>query len=189
MGKQTWSWVVLIALGVSLCGCFPGAQNKSRIDYYVLEYEPPSDQDLERLSAVIRLERFSVAPPYNTSRIVYRQNAYERDTYNYHRWRAHPGDMVSYFLARDFREAGVFQAVLPHDSRFSASCVLEGAVEEFYERDGPETWEAVLGVSITLIAEQEPDVSRRVLFQESYSEQEACSRKNPVGLSREQDDT
>ncbi len=183
MGRQAWRWFALIALWVTASGCFRGGGQDARIDYYIPQYETPVVQGLAPLDAVIRLERFSVAPPYNTSRIVFSQNAYERDTYNYHRWRANPGDLVAYFLARDFRESGLFQAVLPYDSRFSASCVLEGAVDEFFERDGPEVWEAVLAVSITLMADQEPDVSRRVLYQEAYREEEACTRKNPLALT------
>jgi hypothetical protein len=56
-------------------------------------------------------------------------------------------------------------------------------VEAFYERDGADRWEAVLALSVTLIAEGEPDVSRRVLHQESYREVEPCVRKNPRSVS------
>ncbi|MCF8062633.1 MAG: PqiC family protein [Deltaproteobacteria bacterium] len=179
--KRLWVWGIVLAIAAG--GCSGMGKPQDRVDYYVLEYEAPAFQALEPVQAVIRLERFSVAPAYNTDRIVYRESAFERNTYNYHRWRANPGDMVGYFLARDLRESGLFRAVLPQDTRFSASCVLEGIVEEFYERDGPEQWEAVLALSVTLIAEGEPDVSRRVLHQNAYREVEPCVRRNPKSVS------
>lgn len=174
-------WVVVLATAVS--GCSLGGKPAERIDYYVLEYEPPVVADLEPVQAVIRVERFSVSPPYDTARIVYRESAFVRDTYNYHRWRTNPGDLVTYFLSRDLRESRLFEAVLPHESRFSTSCVLEGVVDEFYERDSAEQWEAVLGLSVSLLVEGEPDVSRRVLYQDSYREVEPCVRKNPKALA------
>lgn len=183
MRHATWRWIGGIALVLATGGCLGLGKPAYQIDHYVLEYDAPRISNLEPLSAVVRLERFSVAAPYNTNRIVYRESAYKRETYNYHQWRANPGDLVTHFLARDFRESGLFRAVLPHDSRFSASCVLEGAVEAFYERDREEAWDAVLGLSITLIADEEPDVSRRVLFQGDYQEVEPCARKNPTALS------
>lgn len=174
-------WGLILAMASA--GCSIGGKAAERIDYYVLEYEAPQTPALASVEEVLRVERFSVAPPYNTARIVYRESAFERDTYNYHRWRANPGDLVTYFLARDLRESGLFAAVLPGESRFSASCVLEGVVEEFYEHDYADRWDAVLGVSVSLIAEGEPDVSRRVLHQASYRETEPCLRKNPRALS------
>lgn len=184
MRHATWRWVGVIALALATGGCLGPSKPAYQIDHYVLEYDAPHIAHLEPLPAVVRMERFSVAAPYNTSRIVYRDSAYKRESYHYHRWRANPGDLVTHFLGRDFRESGLFRAVLPHDSRFSASCVLEGAVEAFYERDGKKAWDAVLGLNITLIADGEPDVSRRVLFQGAYSETEPCARKNPKALSK-----
>ena len=183
MRKTTWLWVVGLVLAVAAVGCSGMGKPPERIDYYVLEYESPRFQGRKPVEDVIRLERFSVAPSYNTERIVYRESAFERNTYNYHRWRANPGDMVGYFLARDLRESGLFRAVLPQETRFAATCALEGIVEEFYERDGEERWEAVLALSITLIVEGEPDVSRRVLHQKAYREVEPCDRKNPRSVS------
>lgn len=168
---------------ISAGGCAGMGKPREKVDYYVLEYESPRIPELSPIPAVVRLERFTVAPQYNTNRIVYREREFARETYNYHRWRANPGDLVTHFLARDFRESGLFKAVLPAGSRFSASCVIEGSVEEFFENDGTEQWEAVLALSITVIAEGESDVSRKVLHQGSYRASEPCVRKNPRALS------
>lgn len=183
MKQRTLQSVMVVVLALLLGSCFRSGKPADQVEHYVLEYDVPRIEGLSPLPVVVRIERFSVAPPYNSGRIIYRENAYKRESYNYHRWRANPGDQVTNFLGRDFRETGLFKAVLHHESRFSASCVLEGAVEEFYERDSENAWEAVLGVSVTLIADKEPDISKRILFQGSYREKEQCTRKNPRALS------
>jgi len=61
--------------------------------------------------------------------------------------------------------------------------VLEGSVDEFFESDKKESWEAVLSVSILLIAENEPDISKGILFQKTYRATESCKQKNPRALA------
>jgi ABC-type uncharacterized transport system auxiliary subunit len=129
------------------------------------------------------LERFSVAPPYDTDQIVYREGPYKINEYNYHRWAAGPGDLVSSFLSRDFRESGLFQAVLHTQSWSEGTYVLEGGVDEIYVKETDSGREAVLGVSVSVMAKNEPDLSKRVLFQKSYRAAEACRGKDPSALS------
>lgn len=172
-------WVLTALMVLPLGGCTGMGKPQERIDHYVFEYPAPLIPGLDPIQAVVRVERFSVAPPYNTSRIVYRDKDFTRETYNYHRWRANPGDLIAHFLYRDFRDSGLFRGVFPGGSRFPASFVLEGTVEELFELDGTEQWEAVLTLSIVLTAQAEPDSSRKVVFQGTYSEIEPCARKNP----------
>jgi ABC-type uncharacterized transport system auxiliary subunit len=179
--SRLWLWLITGFMLVG--GCSGLGKPGERINYYVLEYPSPAITGLEPIPAVVRLERFSVAPQYDTERIVYREKDFVLETYNYHRWRANPGDLVTYFLERDFRESGLFRGVLPRDSRLSPDRVLEGSVEEILEWDGPDQWEAVLAVSIALIARDEPDVSRSVLYQATYREREPCARNHPKALS------
>ena len=54
------------------------------------------------------MERFQVAPFYNTTNIIYKEASIKRNAYHYHKWRANPEDLVTYFLARDLRETGLF---------------------------------------------------------------------------------
>ncbi|MCD6295422.1 MAG: hypothetical protein J7M20_11030 [Deltaproteobacteria bacterium] len=56
-------------------------------------------------------------------------------------------------------------------------------MDEFFEWDTPEGWDAVLGVSITLVVLQEPDVSKRILFQKSYRLTKKCKEEHPRGLA------
>ena len=164
-------------------GCMNLKQPSRRIDYYTLEYDPPRLSQPEPLSSVLRLERFTIAPTYNTGHMVFRDRSFKRNTYVYHQWRANPADLVGHFLYRDIRQSGLCKAVLPHSSTFAASYVLDGSVDEFFEWDMGGQWDAILSLGITLMAEDEPDVSKRILFQKNYHARETCQRKNPQALA------
>ena len=163
--------------------CLDLKQPRNKIEYYTLEYETPKIAGLKPLPIMIRMERFSVAPSYNSNQIIYRDRSFKRDAYSYHRWRANPGDLVAHNLSRDIRRSGLFKAVLPHDSRSVSSHVMEGMVDEFFEWDTEEAWKAILSVSITLMKENEPDVSKRIIFQKGYRAIEVCEQKNPMSLA------
>jgi hypothetical protein len=53
----------------------------------------------------------------------------------------------------------------------------------FFEQDRSDVWEAVLTVSITLITEDELDVSKRTLFQKKYHSREECKQQNPRAIA------
>jgi ABC-type uncharacterized transport system auxiliary subunit len=184
MKKASWKGCLALAIILIAGGCSALQKPSNQIDYYTLEYDSPSMDGLSRLPCILRLARFTVAPTYNTDRIVYSDRSYKRKVYAYHKWRANPADLVTSFLERDIRGSGLFQAVVPEDSRFPSSCYLEGAVEEFYEKDTEAGWMAVLGISVALMAEDEPNVAKRVLFQKSYRVEEPCQKKNPRALAK-----
>ena len=140
----------LIAAGV-LCllsgACANLRQPSLKVQYYTLEYALPRLTDLTPTSQVLRVNRFSVAPMYNTRHIIYRDKAFQRQSYAYHKWRANPGDLVTFFLARDMKQSGLFKAVLPRDTNIPASFLVEGSVDEFFEWDQGTEWMAALSVT------------------------------------------
>ncbi|RLF59157.1 MAG: hypothetical protein DRN37_04135 [Thermoplasmata archaeon] len=175
--------IFLFVLILALTACFQLKHPKNRVQYYILEYDPPPVTRPSPLPAAIRVERFSVAPMYNTDRMVYRDRSFRRDEYVYHKWRANPADMVAYFLSRDIRDSGLFRAVLPSESRLAASYILEGSVDDFFEQDREDEWQAVLTLSITIVSADEPDVSSAILYQKTYRARKTCRQKNPRGLA------
>ncbi|MFH1350067.1 MAG: ABC-type transport auxiliary lipoprotein family protein [Pseudomonadota bacterium] len=177
--------VVIFCFGMVILfgACFNLKQPRNKVDFYTLEYDPPRLTNLESLPLVLKIDRFSVAPILNTGQIVYQDRSFKRDSYVYHRWRVNPGDLVTYFLGRDLRESGLFKAVLPDESGAPSSYLVEGTLEDFFERDTEEAWEAVLALSITLMAEREPDISKKIIFQRTYRAKEACKQKNPKALA------
>ncbi len=170
-------------LCLSILSCMNFKQTRNEIDYYTLEYETPMPKDPAPVNEIIRVFRFDVAPAYNTNQLVYRDQAYKRQTYHYHKWRANPADLVSYYLARDLTQSGLFKAVLTYDSKIPSTCLLEGTLDEFYEWDMTPSWMAALTVTVTLMAENEPDITRRVLLQKTYRAREPCEQKNPRFLA------
>ena len=178
--RNTWVLFPILLLFLISCGSLSKPSNK--IEQYSLEYDPAPASGLKPLPHVVRVERFSVAPVYNTTQMIYRESSFKRDAYVYHRWRSNPGDLVSYFLTRDMKQSGLFKAVVPYDSRQTSNFVLEGSVDEFLEWDSENIWNAVLTFSITLIAENEPDVSTRVLYQKTYHTKKPCKMKTPRAM-------
>jgi ABC-type uncharacterized transport system auxiliary subunit len=168
---------------VIISGCFGKQHPPVKIDYYSFEYELNKFDELKPTPFVLRIERFSVSPLYNSSNIIYKTKQFKLDAYNYHKWRANPGDMVTFFLSRDLKNSSLFKAIFEHGSRFSSSHVISGSVDEFFEEDEQYSWKAVLAVSITLIKENEADISKRILFQKSYSANKKCTQKNPRAIA------
>jgi len=183
MGRQPHVSIFLLGLILSFASCAGMRQPSPKIDYYALEYAPPQAGERTPLPRVIKVDRFSVAPLYSTAQIIYRDGSFKREAYTYHRWRSTPADLVTYFLARDLKQSGLFKAVLPHDSGQSSDFVLEGSVDEFLEWDREDSWEAVLAFGVTLMAANEPDISRRILFQKTYQGRKPCRQKNPAALA------
>lgn len=179
---NTWLWIG-VCLGLALAGCVNLKPEPRKISYYSLEYPPPGPYQKSPLPVVLHVSRFDVAPQYDSAKMVYRSDEYHRDAYLYHRWWANPGDIVSYFLARDLRNSGLFKGVFTLNRSLPVSHTLEGTVEAFYEQDAGESWTAVLSVGVTLLAENEPDPSQRVLLQKEYSFQEPCRDKTPRDLA------
>jgi len=167
-----------------LSACASVGQPSKKIDYYTLEYDPPLQaNEREKVPFTLKISRFQVSPLYNSNKIIYRDNPFSRNEYYYRKWRANPGDTITYFLKRDLQQSSLFKAVFSHEDRFACEYLLEGAVDEFFEQDNPDSWEAVLSITIALIKENEPDVSKCVIFQKTYRARTPCRQKNPKSLS------
>ena len=178
--------VVLIILALALSACVAALkQPQPQIHYYTLEYgvQPPA-KALPPLAVVIQVERFAAAPIYTSNRIIYREQEFTRSAYTYHRWRATPADLATYFLVRDMRASNLFAAVFPPGHGKPQTYVLQGAVDEFLEWDRDSGWEAHLALTVTLLAAAEPDISRRVIFQKQFTASRPCVQKDPQALAR-----
>jgi ABC-type uncharacterized transport system auxiliary subunit len=160
-------------------GCFNVKQPQPKIDYYTLEYDPPVVSESPALPFILKMEPFSTSPVYDSARILYREKAFKRSEYAYHKWRAAPGDLIAALLARDFAATSLFKAVIFSESVPAYSHVLTGKVDEFYQRSENDHWEAVLSISITLSSFMTHDIHDAVLFQKRFTVQEKCRQKTP----------
>ena len=181
MTRTQRSLIILVLL--SCCACSGFKQRAQQISYYTLEYEPPPIQGITALPYVLKVERFSVSPMYNTLQIIYRDRSFRREAYPYEKWRANPGDLVTDYLARDFKSSGLFKAVTPYESRVEPSLIMEGSVDEFFEWDSEDGWKAVLTVNTVLLRHPEPDLSKRIVFQKTFHAVKPCKKRNIASLS------
>jgi len=91
--------------------------------------------------------------------------------------------MVTDFLRRDVRHAGLFSAVLSARDTEETRFVLEGGVEEFIETEGGKSRKALLVVMVALIDRTAQDVSRRVIFQKTYRCEAAFTKEGAAGFA------
>lgn len=176
--------ILIVAWGAVLCcsGCVIQRSAAPVIHHYTLEYDPPRLAIEATLERVLAVQPFTVAAPYASRGIVYRDAGFRRDAYVYHQWRAHPGDMVADMLRRDLQQSGIFRAVVGLGSSVASSYVLEGTAEEFFAAEMPDRWEAVLCLSITLLDAHSADTSRAVLFQKTYTTRTPCQQRTPQSV-------
>ena len=168
---------------VSLSACLNLSQPARRVDLYTLEYAPPEISAGRPADAWIRLQRFYSPPQNDSTRIYYRSAKFQRNPYEYHRWRTHPGDMVTYFLARDMRHCGLFGGIFVGSTRAAAPYRLEGAVDEIFEDDAEQQSAAVLAVTVTLLADDTEAANGRLLLQKTYRVREPFSGRGAQALA------
>ncbi|MFQ5483812.1 MAG: ABC-type transport auxiliary lipoprotein family protein [Desulfobacterales bacterium] len=168
---------LLIFISVGFNGCIGANQPAIKTTNYTLEYDSPKFVRLKPLPVVIRVAKFQTVPLYDDKRIIFKTDTYKRDAYHYHKWRTRPGDLISSFLARDLQKSSLFRVVFAFDSSLPASHIISGTVDEIFEEDKEDAWNAVLSISITLMRENEPDINKRIIFQNRYRIKEVCKEK------------
>jgi ABC-type uncharacterized transport system auxiliary subunit len=179
--------IIVIVFSLAFSGCVQLKQPNTKFEYYTLEYDalsPDKPPVSDRKSTILKIKYFSTSPIYNTDKIIYSDQQFKRTPYFYHKWKTKPAEFVTYFLSRDLKESGLFEAVLPPASGSLHTHTVEGTVDEFLESDSNDSWEAVLSISVTLQVAREPDADKRVIFQRSFSTRKKCSEKNPLALAQ-----
>jgi cholesterol transport system auxiliary component len=168
----------LLAISLLLsAGCLSRLEDgPMEITYYTLHYQPSPVQG-QRLPVILEIDPLASGPNCDFNTIIYQNRDLKRQEYAYHRWRAKPGALVTWFLRRDLQHSGLFQAVIPEQSRVDPTHRLEGTVEEFLEVDGQEGWQAVVDVSLTLVDARTEDIRQTVVWQKRYTLKEQAEAK------------
>ncbi|MBF0224227.1 MAG: membrane integrity-associated transporter subunit PqiC [Desulfobacterales bacterium] len=165
-----------------IIGCF-SKKHSIKIEYYTVDYESLTYSDFKQLPVTIRVEHFLPAPFYKSDKINYSSERFKRDFYEYHRWRAYPDDIISYFIERDFKNSALFKGVFNVNSTNPVSYVVQGTVEDFFEQDSVNKWEAVVSLSVTLIDDNESNFNKKILFQKTYTSKKECKEKTAKSLA------
>jgi cholesterol transport system auxiliary component len=175
-------WAVPLLCASFLSGCLPGSKPPYAIQLYTLDYASPEPAGT-RLDQLIRIDRFSVAQSYNSAAMVYRPETHRVAVYNYHKWRTNPGDMATDYLLRDFRKSGLFRAVFSYRQSEATRFVVDGAIEEFVESRGPDGWQVILGLQVTLLDLSQAEITRKVVFQKRYRTEQPIGRESPEAFA------
>jgi ABC-type uncharacterized transport system auxiliary subunit len=183
-GGKIRPWLLAL-LGAFLVACLSGCGKPPMlVNQYILEYPAPAVGGKAKLPAALKVELFSVAQTFNTNAMVYQPRPFQSQSYNYSRWRANPGHLVTDYLIRDLRESGLFKAVFGPDSSGEHRFKLEGGVAEFQEVDASDGWKASLALTVTLLDTNQQELPQRVVFQKNYRILEPLPEKTPQGLAQ-----
>jgi uncharacterized lipoprotein YmbA len=180
-GRMRRIWFLLLAM-LFIVGC-GGGKSTYVVQQYLLDYSPPALAGLTKTNEVLRVEPFSTAQAFTGTAMFYRPSPFELSSYNRERWRVIPGDMVTDFLLRDLRNAGTFTAVLAYEDPGEGRFVVTGTVAEFLEVDGRDGPRARLSVDATLLDTTQREITKRVVFQKTYTVEEAMKDKSAGALA------
>ncbi len=167
-----------------IAGCFGRTKPPYVIDQYTLDYvSETAAGGPAPFDELIRVERFSVAPAYNTTAMVIKTRPYRYDTYNYSRWRVNPADMVSGFVLRDLTGAGLFKGTYSSYDSDLSRYILDGHVEEFCESTESSPDRALLSLRLTLLDTAQKNPVEQVVFQKQYTHSVPIEDSSPDGLA------
>lgn len=179
---------VYLATAVSclliLVGCASSGKPAYSVERYLLSYTAPSFNNPVKLPVFIKFNRFSSAAAYNTTSMIFRNDPYSLDTFNYSRWAVYPADMVGDDLLEDMRSSGLFQGVFSRYEADEGRFVLSGSVDAFYLRIDKDKKTAVIGISISLQDTREKETVKRMMFQKKYYREDPLADASPRGYSQ-----
>jgi cholesterol transport system auxiliary component len=183
--NRCWSSLALLMLSmVLMASCSLGGKPSYKVNQYTLEYPSPVMKELGSVNELIKVEQFSVAQPFNTSAMVYKEGPNLRNVDPYNRWRTKPGEMAAEYLVRDLRNCGLFRAVVSYDDSMETRYLLEGQVDEFLEVSEKDGRKAVLGLNVTFLDLTKRNTAEKVIFQRDYKVVEPYSEKTPAALAQ-----
>lgn len=172
-----------LACLLPLAACL-GPRPPVTVEQYSLDYQAPAFPGRAPLAAGIKVARFSAAQEITGTDMLVQPGPYQRQVWDYHRWRVSPADLAGDFLARDLRAGGLFSLVLSHHDPSAVRFRLEGALERFQLTELPQGPAAVLEISLTLLDIRERELPRRLMFQRGYAMEVPLTQPGPLALAQ-----
>jgi ABC-type uncharacterized transport system auxiliary subunit len=171
----------MIASLLMIIGCAGSGKPQYEVENYLLSYSAPSWDKPEKLNTSVKFNRFSIAAAYNSANMIFSNDSYSLDTFNYSRWAVNPADMIADSLLRDMRASGFFQAVFSRHETDEGSFLISGGIEEFYLRMEKGDKTAVISISVSLKDTREKETGKSILFQKKYFREEPLQESSPRG--------
>lgn len=174
--------ILVFGIVSTIYGCFGKTKPPYIVDQYTLDYQSSgNDIAVKPFDELIRVERFSVAPAFNSTSMVIKSGQYRYDTYDYCRWRINPGEMATGFILRDITGAGIFKGTYSYYDADLSRYVLDGHIDEFGETpDG----QAAIGIRVTFMDTNQKNPVEQIMFQKHYSQKSNMEDHSPDALAR-----
>ena len=179
--KILWSSLFFFFCFGVISGCVSTGKPQLQTESYLIDYSVPVFEKLAKIDDTIRVSRFTIAAAYNNSNMIFRQDNYALDSFNYNHWAVNPADMVGDNLLRDLQGSGFFRAAFSRYAVDEGRYVLQGGIEEFYLRQDNSNHIAVISLEITLKDIKQREATRRILFQKKYRQEELLKDNSPRG--------
>lgn len=172
---------VMIVLSFMITGCAGSGKPQYEVEKYLLSYASPSWDKFDKLNISIKFNRFSIAAAYNSDNMIFRNNTYSFDYFNYSRWAVNPADMIADSLVRDMRGSGLFSAVFSRYETEDGQFIISGSIDEFYLREDRSNKTALISIIISLQDTRERETGKRMMFQKKYVREEPLQESSPRG--------
>lgn len=175
---------LLASVVIILQGCGTFQEPPRQVNLYTLAYpSPDAGAPGKVIPARLSVRPFLASAPYRTDSMVYAENKYHRSTYVYHKWLTKPAEIVGDLILRDIRAAQLVEAAF-YDGIQNPTHIMKCTLEEFYEDDSREPWEAVLGLNLILIKNDPAASGSRIVLQKTYRVRKKLEQKSALGLAK-----
>lgn len=177
---------LMLLMTLLMTSCMLGASGSKPQHYaerYLLSYPSPSWEKADPLPVSVKLDRFSLAAAYNSSQMIFRDDAYRLDSFNYNRWAVNPADMITDALLSDLRASGLFGAVFSRYETDDGRFRITGGVKEFYLKMEKNNKTAVISLTVSLQDVEQKEFGRKMMYQKKYTREEPLTEATPHGYA------
>jgi cholesterol transport system auxiliary component len=164
-----------------LQGCANDGRPRPVMESYIIDYQVPVWEKQAKLNETIKFNRFTIAAAYNNQNMIFRQDNYSIDSFNYNKWAVNPADMLADSLLRDMQTSELFRAVFSRYAVEEGRYIIQGGIGEFFLRIEKDNKTAVVSLDITLRDSQQREATKRILFQKNYRREELLKDQTPRG--------
>jgi ABC-type uncharacterized transport system auxiliary subunit len=161
-----------LAMALLLGGC-AAMRSAPTVHTFRLEYPPPEPAGTP-LPVTVRVVPFGIAAAYDHTGFTYRATGAEAGVDYYNRWIDNPARLITDLVARDLAASHRVAAVLQAPSAVPADYELSGQVEAIEEEDDRDGCTAHVRLRV-LVVRVPMDGRRRVLLQDGFTADEACT--------------
>jgi len=174
-------WFILMISSFLIAGCATSGKPQYNVENYLLNYPAPSWDKPEKIATSVKFNRFFIAAVYNSTNMIFRNDAYSIDSFNYSRWAVNPADMIGDKLLGDMKGSGLFQAVFSRYETEEGRFIISGGIEEFYLRIDKSNKTALIVITISMQDSREKETGKRMMFQKKYIREEPLQNPSPRG--------